>query len=161
MTDEILEIVQESSDAHPQPAQMDGVVIGVLAGFDENGIPLVVFPGNQSDSGIGALSSTNLTKDDVGTQVALLFEQGDPKRPLIIGRIRHPIEISQSDAKSLVSAEVDKERIVFDAEKEIVLRCGKASLTLTKAGKILLRGAYVLSRSSGVNRIKGGSVQIN
>jgi hypothetical protein len=34
-------------------------------------------------------------------------------------------------------------------------------LTLTHAGKVLIRGAYVLSRSSGVNRIKGGSVQIN
>ena len=31
----------------------------------------------------------------------------------------------------------------------------------TKAGKVILGGAYVLSRSSGVNRIKGGSVQIN
>ena len=37
----------------------------------------------------------------------------------------------------------------------------KASITLTSAGKILLRGAYILNRSSGVNRIKGGSVQIN
>ena len=30
-----------------------------------------------------------------------------------------------------------------------------------RAGKVLIRGAYLLSRSSGVNRIKGGSVQIN
>ena len=33
--------------------------------------------------------------------------------------------------------------------------------TLTRAGKILIRGAYLLARSSGVNRIQGGSVQIN
>jgi uncharacterized protein (DUF2345 family) len=56
---------------------------------------------------------------------------------------------------------VDSERIELTAEKEIVLRCGNASLTLTRAGKILIRGAYVLTRSSGVNRIQGGSVQIN
>jgi hypothetical protein len=42
-----------------------------------------------------------------------------------------------------------------------VLRCGQASVTLTKAGKVLIRGTYVSSRSSGVNRIKGGSVQLN
>ena len=42
-----------------------------------------------------------------------------------------------------------------------MLRCGQASLTLTRAGKILLSGTYVLSHSSGVNRVKGGSVQIN
>jgi hypothetical protein len=53
------------------------------------------------------------------------------------------------------------ERLELTAEKEIVLRVGDASITLTRAGKIILRGTYVLSRSSGVNRIKGGSVQIN
>jgi hypothetical protein len=53
------------------------------------------------------------------------------------------------------------ERIELVAEREIVLRCGDASLTLTRSGKILLRGTYVLSRASGVNKIKGGSVQIN
>ena len=44
---------------------------------------------------------------------------------------------------------------------QIVLRCGEASITLTRAGKVLIRGAYVLSRSSGTNRIQGGSVEIN
>lgn len=53
------------------------------------------------------------------------------------------------------------ERLELTAEKEIVLRVGDASITLTRAGKIVLRGTYVLSRSSGVNKIKGGSVQIN
>ena len=43
----------------------------------------------------------------------------------------------------------------------MVLRCGKASITLTQAGKILLDGTYVVSRSSGANRIKGASVQLN
>ena len=51
--------------------------------------------------------------------------------------------------------------MVLSAQEEIVLRCGKASITLTKAGKVLIEGAYVLSRSSGVNRIRGGSVQLN
>jgi hypothetical protein len=51
--------------------------------------------------------------------------------------------------------------VSFEAGKEIVLRCGDASITLTRAGKILIKGAYVLSRSSGVNRIQGGAVEIN
>jgi hypothetical protein len=41
------------------------------------------------------------------------------------------------------------------------LQCGKASITLTRAGKVLINGAYVSSRSSGVNRLKGGSIQLN
>jgi hypothetical protein len=42
-----------------------------------------------------------------------------------------------------------------------VFRFGQASITLTRAGKVLIRGAYLLSRSSGVNLITGGSVEIN
>ena len=56
---------------------------------------------------------------------------------------------------------VDGERLVFTAEREIVLRCGNASITLTRAGKVLITGEYVLTRARGVNRIRGGSVQIN
>jgi hypothetical protein len=66
-----------------------------------------------------------------------------------------------ADAALSPDVEADGERLVFSAEKEIVLRCGKSSITLTRAGKILIRGEYVLTRSSGVNRIQGGSVQIN
>ena len=47
------------------------------------------------------------------------------------------------------------------SKEQLVLRCGKASITLTKAGKVLIDGSHVLSRSSGVNRVKGGSVQLN
>ena len=49
----------------------------------------------------------------------------------------------------------------IDAAREIVLRCGESSITLTRAGKIILKGKYVSSHSAGVNRIKGGSIQIN
>jgi membrane protein implicated in regulation of membrane protease activity len=46
-------------------------------------------------------------------------------------------------------------------DKRLVVRCGKASLTLTPAGKIIVRGEYVLTCANGVNRIQGGSVRIN
>ncbi|MDX2148819.1 MAG: hypothetical protein SFZ23_14995 [Planctomycetota bacterium] len=55
----------------------------------------------------------------------------------------------------------DDERVSLTARNEISIRCGRASITLTRAGKVLIKGAYVLSRSTGANRIKGGSVQIN
>lgn len=159
MSEEILEAVPEASPADPEPARLDGVIIGVLAGFADDGRPLVAFPGNASRTGCPARASAALSRDDIGREVALLFEQGDPARPLIIGRIQHPEELRQP--ADTVSADVDGERVVFNAKQEIVLRCGKASITLTRAGKILLRGAYLFSRSTGVNKIKGGSVQLN
>ncbi len=140
--------------------KISGVVIGVLLGFSDNNNPLVVFPGNRSETGITANTTSTLSSDDVGKKMALLFEGGDPGCPIIIGRIQHPEEIVQPK-KIKATVDLDGERLEFNAKKEIVFRCGKASITLTKAGKIILRGTYLLSRSSGANRIKGGSVQIN
>ncbi len=60
-----------------------------------------------------------------------------------------------------VDVDVDGERLVVTAKEQLVLRCGKASITLTREGKVLIQGAYISSRSSGVNRVKGGSVQLN
>jgi uncharacterized protein (DUF2345 family) len=60
-----------------------------------------------------------------------------------------------------VSVQADDDRVVLSAEREIVMRCGDASITLTRAGKVLIKGAYILSRSSGYNKIKGAVVDIN
>jgi len=138
-----------------------GVVIGVLVGYNDEQVPLVAYPGNPDETAVPARSTVALGDDQVGQEVALLFEGGDPRRPILIGPIRHPVRADDDADSAPSNAEIDGERIVLAAKKEIVLKCGKASITLTKAGKVLIRGAYLLNRSSGVNRIKGGSVQIN
>lgn len=56
---------------------------------------------------------------------------------------------------------VDDDKVELTGKDEITLRCGESSLTLTKSGRILLRGKYIVSRASGTNRILGGSVQVN
>ena len=66
-----------------------------------------------------------------------------------------------AQAAGQVEVDADGERFVVSAKEQIVLRCGKASLTLTRDGKVLIQGAYLSSRSSGVLRLKAGSVQIN
>ncbi len=60
-----------------------------------------------------------------------------------------------------VQVEIDGETLTITARRQIVLRCGEASITLTRAGKVLINGSYVASRSSGANKIKGGSIQLN
>ena len=48
-----------------------------------------------------------------------------------------------------------------EADRQIELRCGKASLTLRRDGKVVVRGTHVVSASSGPNKIKGASVALN
>ena len=142
--------------------KIDNVVIGLLLSINELGQPLVAYPGNPDETARIARSSAQLTTKDVGCEVALLFEGGDPKLPLVIGKIQQAREATGQDQdESANLAELDGESIVLSARQNITLKCGKASITLTKAGKVVIRGTYLLNRSSGVNRIKGGSVQIN
>jgi len=53
------------------------------------------------------------------------------------------------------------ETLHLKAKKELILSCGESSITLHSNGKIAIRGKYILNRATGVNRILGGSVQIN
>ena len=87
------------------------------------------------------------------TPAALVFEAGDPARPLIVGFVQAPGGGRE--------ARIDGKRVVLTGEEEVELRCGEASISLKKNGKLIIRGAYVETRAKGTNRIKGGSVQIN
>jgi hypothetical protein len=101
--------------------------------------------------------------EDVGCQVAVMFENGDPARPVVMGVVGpwpSPAGAAGPEPRGQ-SLEIDVERLLLSANEEIVFRCGKSSVTLTRAGKIILRGTYLSSRSSGVHRIRGGSVQVN
>lgn len=136
--------------------RIEGVVIGTLLELDVIGIPRVDYPGNPAGP-LPARTTAVLDTSKSGREVALMFEGGDPSKPVVLGVLQRP---GRPDPKAL-QVEMDGETLVLTGRKEIVLKCGKASITLTRAGKVLLRGAYVSSRSSGVNKIKGSSVQIN
>ncbi len=56
---------------------------------------------------------------------------------------------------------VNGKRIVFEADHEIQLKCGKGSILMDRQGKIVIRGTNLISRSSGMNKIKGAAVNIN
>lgn len=123
------------------------VVLGTLVAVADGGAPLVDFAGNPAGQPVQALATARYTETAVGSSVALMFVEGDKTRPLAIGVVQHDAACS--------------ERLTLTAAREIVLQCGRASIVLTRAGKVLVRGAYVALRSSGMNRITGASVQIN
>lgn len=171
-------VFEEDTSAAVPPIAPGEIVIGTLAGIDNQGQPLVDFPENPSGRPLAAMSTLGITAIHVGRSVALLFANGDPQRPVIMGLIHSPLHdlIVAYDAAPLQAPPeeqptppalhvdditIDGKRIVLEGKEEVVIKCGEASITLTKAGKILIRGHYLLNRASGMNRIMGGSVQVN
>lgn len=145
------------------PQRFDGVLTGVLIGFNHDGrTPLVLYPGQPGTAAIAAATTVDLYGAHIGRQLVLMFESGDPARPIVMGLLRsrqQPWPLAPQPGQ--VEVEADGEHLIVSAKEQLVLRCGRASITLTKEGKVLIQGAYVSNRSSGVMRIKGGSVQIN
>ncbi|MEI8699803.1 MAG: hypothetical protein EOR99_13925 [Mesorhizobium sp.] len=135
--------------------RIEGVVIGIFLGFGEDS-PLVVFPGNPQETAVSARSLAELTSDMIGAEVALLFQDGDPGRPLIVGRIVDPAR--NSNVPQIVR---DGEQVRITANERIELRCGKATIIMEKDGRITIRGTYLTSHASAANRIRGGSVNLN
>jgi uncharacterized protein involved in type VI secretion and phage assembly len=94
--------------------------------------------------------------DDTGTEVALLFEDGDRARPLILGRLLKP---ARDDAAPLVVA--DGQMLRLTAKERIELRVGKASIVMEADGHITIRGTDLVSHAARSNRIRGGSINLN
>lgn len=142
--------------------------VATLLGFTERGEPIVDLEVGELHEGAVAVSCVPLESAMIGRQVVVVRLEGPSQPPVIMGVIRAPCYrpaglFSRPRTGQQVQriVEIDGDRVVFTAQTEIVLRCGPASITLTKAGKVLIRGAYLLSRSSGANMIKGGSVELN
>jgi hypothetical protein len=152
-----------TSLAAPRPAAFAiGVVVGELVAMvNEGRTPLVLFQGQPGSAAVAARSVVDLYGAHIGCSVVLMFENNDPGRPLLMGVLRTDERCPLEGRPGQVDVDADGERLTVSAKHQLVLRCGAASITLTRAGKVLINGDYVASCSSGVNRIKGGSVQIN
>lgn len=172
-----------NATAEKQSIAPGEIIIGTLVELNDLGEPCVDFPGNISSSLLNAMSTIGMTNEHIGKQVALLFANGNILTPIIMGVIHNPLhemlenfdqsqtpisgssanktEVSLNSNLNVDDALIDGKKITFEAKEQIILKCGESSITLTKAGKILIRGKYLLNRSTGVNRIMGGSVQVN
>ena len=119
--------------------------LAAFAGMDADGRPLVTVEGEPR----AADSLVHLAGVRTGSDLAVMFIEGDPARPLILGLLVPPRV-----------AEVDG-RVEIVGEREVVLRCGPASIRLTPDGRVTIRGTRILSRADGPNRVQGASVELN
>ena len=149
-------------------------VVGWVAGYQIKRGVLVDYPDNPGPP-LPARAVPSLDRRQIeaaekdNLPVVLIFENEDPTLPIIMGLIAETKElpIPSPSTELALSKElpreacVDGRRVLLTGEDEVELRCGKASITLRRNGAVIIKGTHVLSHSAGVNRIRGGSVQIN
>ena len=101
----------------------------------------------------------------LGQEVVLLFENNNPKKPIAVASLQATGDFASAMQAAVldeeVEASVDGEKVLIQAKEKLELRVGKASIVIDANGKITIRGANLLSRSTGPIRIKGGHVDIN
>ena len=132
-----------------------GAVTGALVGFTPSGEPVVDVSGENAARRLQARTCVLLRPSDIGHAVVLVFDSADPEHPIVIGLIRSPRREQSTEVN------VDGETIVLTGRESIVLCCGDASIRLTRDGTVVIRGRHVVTHASGVNRVRGGSVQLN
>lgn len=153
-----------SSRARPAGA---AALLGRIADIDTAGAVSVEIPGTAG--ALPARLAIPLSRDELlaareaGRPAVLVFENGDPALPIVVGLMQPtlPGRAPIADVPQVLEADVDGKRVRITAEDEIVLECGSASITLRRNGRVVVRGTYVESYSDGTNRIKGGQVRIN
>lgn len=135
-------------------------IVARLYGFDVLDRPLLSGLAARPGEVVTARSTVALRRDMLTAEVLVLFENGDANRPIITGVLQDLTPLP-APAPQGVTIHADDTRHVVTAEREIVLRCGDASITLTRAGKVIIQGSYIVSRSSGHNKIKGAAIELN
>lgn len=84
-----------------------------------------------------------------GGDVVLYIRDGDGEHGYVLGVVQR------------YAAEEMPSRLTIEARERVELRCGTSSVTMTKEGAVLVKGEQLVSRASGVNKIKGAAVKIN
>jgi len=162
VADEFTRLTQKPAAVSVSPAPAGSASTALLHGFALDDRPLLTGVYGLPGEIVTAMTTVALRREQLGSTVVCVFDQGDLRRPIVIGVVCQPGHSAATNAaEPRVTVVADEERLVLSAEREVTLRCGEASITLTRAGKVVISGTYVVSRSSGYNKIKGAAVDIN
>ncbi len=148
--------------------EISGVVVAVIAGKSHNGGPLLRW-GSRRDQARPArviwMENPPNWSTCKGLRVVVGFEHGDEAKPILLGLLDSPPNVDEAPTEPPSEIEPDKDAkpkiLRIESEQELILECGKAKIALRADGRVVILGGYLLSRSKGVNKIKGGSVQVN
>ena len=148
-----------STDLHMVSDQPIGanasVCLGTLVGLDSDGNGVVDLSKDGGDQVVATPIQT-LDLSHVGQRVVVAKTES---APIILGVLNNQIE--PASTSSPLQVELDGETLHLRADRQVTISVGDASITLNQDGKVTVKGAEVLIRARGANKIRGGNVQIN
>lgn len=142
------------------------VLQGQVTAFNQEGsIAITGRDGNNVNCFIATLHKSEIPEISVSDTVIYTMD-GNKEYGFILGVVCRYIpttskEVTVKPPEKLTDAIVDGQRIFFEAQKEIILKCGTGSIIMKKDGKIVIKGTNIITRARNTNKIKGATVTIN
>lgn len=149
----------------PEQRLLGPLVAGHLVGVDGEG--RILFRPEGSREAAFPVSIAMAIADGALVKAARLMQRALVARTenlgsVLIGFVRERVDARVRDAgPGDLEVVVDGETLNLRADRQIELRCGKASLLLRADGRVILSGTYVVSTSRGPNKIKGATIALN
>lgn len=144
-----------AADLHTEPAAavsgsaLPSVTLGTLADISPSGQPLVHWPTSLSHAPVPARSQVPVSPADRGRECTLVFANGDPTQPILLGLLQPDTSTASADP------------VQIQSDQSIRLQTGQATLELHADGRILLQGRYIRSQAYGPNHLVGGAIKLN
>lgn len=137
------ELLSAVIDNTKNPIQISDVVIGIISDIDESGRVIVDFHENFLTKPLFAKSMVKIDESHKNQQVALLFDNNESDKPIIMGLMHTP------------------DNRIIAAKKNLTIKCGKSSIELRANGEIIIEGNIITSRAKKNYIIKGGTIHLN
>jgi hypothetical protein len=126
---------------------------GSVVSIEENGDLVVCLDISSEICRCSHMLQTTATIPDYAPNDRVLVWTIDTDTCVIMGRL----------VDTQVSRQVEDipESLVLEAKTSLTLKVGDGSITIREDGRILIKGKDLVSHAKRMNRIRGGSVQIN
>ena len=138
--EELLSVIIDNTK---NPIHISGIVIGIISDVDESGQVMVDFSENFLTKPVLAKSMVEINESHKNQKAALMFENNESDKPVIMGLMHTP------------------DNRIVTAKKNLTIKCGKSSIELRENGEIIIEGDIITSRAKKNNIIKGGTIHLN
>lgn len=136
-----------------QAPVLPAVCTGTVVEVSPDGRPVVEIPGEGRHTAMTVwMRDQPGWSECTGSRVAVGFMEDDQGRHALVLGLLDPPKVNPAPRPEVLK---------FESTRELVIECGKSKIAMRADGRIEIRGGHLVSRSSGPNKIKGGSVHIN